>query len=68
MPSPRSGRVASEFIDPQELSVKCVEDGSGTVRVKIVISKRELEALLSDRRIGEKSLLLQLKPNGANIK
>lgn len=42
-------------------SVKSEEDGSGIMTVKMVISKRELEALLSDRSMKENSLLLQLQ-------
>lgn len=38
-------------------SVKSVQNGSGFITVKMVISKRELDALLSDRSMNEKSIL-----------
>jgi hypothetical protein len=44
-------------------SVKCVQNGSSIMRVKIVIPKRELQALLSD-----KSLLLQRQCKAQYVK
>nr|ADE77477.1 unknown [Picea sitchensis] len=51
-----SGERCSSTRPPS--SVKCVENGGGVIRVKMVISKRELEAFLSDRSMKEKSSLL----------
>lgn len=48
-------------------SVKCVQNDSGTVRVKMVISKRKLEALLSECSGKEKSVeqvMMQLQCKG----
>jgi len=42
-------------------SRKSAQNGSGIIRVKMVISKQELEAMLSDRSVKEKSLLLHLQ-------
>lgn len=48
-------------------SVKCVQNDSGTVRVKMVISKRKLEALLSECSGKEKTVeqvMMQLQCKG----
>ena len=48
-----------------------MQNGNSIIRVKIVISKQELEALLSDRSINETSMeqtLLQLHSNAENAK
>jgi len=49
-------------------SRKSAQNGSGIIRVKMVITKRELEAMLSDRCIKEKSLLFHLERKTQNIK
>lgn len=52
-------------------SAKPVQNGRGIIRVKIVISKQELETLLSDLSMKEKSmeqLWLDLQPNAQDIK
>lgn len=55
-PSRGSGTVSEELTGPKEFSVKWLQDGSGKMRVKLVISKRELQAFLLDRSSKENSL------------
>jgi len=64
------GRISSERHASTRTppSVECVENGSGIIRVKMVMSKRELEALLSHRSIKEKSFLRHLQCKGLYIK
>lgn len=50
-------------------SFKCVQNGSGILRVKMVITKRELEALLSDDYcVKDKPLLLQRECKAEYVK
>lgn len=45
-----------------------VQNGRGFIRVKMVMSKRELDALLSDRSMNEKSLFSRLQCKVQNSK
>ena len=52
-------------------SLKCMQNGSGIIRVKMVISKQELDALLAECYMKDKSmerLLLQLECKAQNVK
>lgn len=49
-------------------SVTCVENSSGIIRVKMVMSKRELEALLSHGSIKEKPFLPDLQCKAHYVK
>jgi len=64
------GRISREWhaTTRPPSSRKSVQNGSGIIRVKMVISKEELAAMLSDRSVKEKSLLLHLQRKAQYVK